>query len=271
MTFGESSSAALHRAIEESCRTIVEMPARYMTYPNGGGPIMRGVRTRARRPAAIVLDEPYLSSFGELRVPRHLWRALSRFDAWIEPAIVSEWARLMRRYAERQGRLLDPVVLGQAMAWSDPARDVSIARGAALRLMDGGAPVHCVWTGRRLTPETLDMDHAIPWSAWPCDDLWNIMPAARSVNQRLKRDLLPSASALLGAHEPIISWWDNAYERAGNLALSTRFFAEARAALPIAKVGNVDHTDIFDGMALKRLTIRQDQMVDEWPGVMVDR
>jgi SAM-dependent methyltransferase len=180
MVFGEASSAALHRALEESCRTIVEMPARYMTYPNDGGPIMPGVRRRARYPSAVVLDEAYLSSFGELVVPRHLWRALARFDAWIEPAIVSEWGRLMRRYAERQGRLLDPAVVGRAMAWSDPARDVSVARAAGLRLMESGTSVHCVWTGKRLSTETLDMDHAFPWSAWPCDDLWNLLPAARS-------------------------------------------------------------------------------------------
>lgn len=105
----------------------------------------------------------------------------------------------MHRYAERQGRLLDPAAVGRAMAWSDPARDVSVARAAALRLMHSGSAVHCVWTGKRLTAETLDMDHAFPWTAWPCDDLWNLLPAARSVNQRLKRDLLPSASAPLSA------------------------------------------------------------------------
>ena len=267
MVFGEASSAALHRALEESSRTIVEMPARYMTYPNGGGPIMPGVRKQARRPAAITLDEAYLASFGELRVPRHLWRALGRFDAWIEPAIVSEWARLMVRYAERQGRLLDSAAVGRAMAWSDPRRDVSVARAAALRLIDRGDAVHCVWTGKRLTAESLDMDHAFPWTAWPCDDLWNLLPAARSVNQRLKRDLLPSASALLGARDQIIGWWIGAYHPTLNRALSTRFFAEARAALPVTIGDEADHSDIFDGMAVKRLVIRQDQMIDEWPGI----
>jgi len=271
MAFGETNSAPLHRALEESCRTIVDMPARYMTYPSDGDSIMPGVKRRARRPTTVVLDEAYLASFGELVVPRHIWRALSRFDAWIEPAIVTEWARLMHRYAERQGRLLDPVAVARAMTWSDPARDVSVARAAALQLMDGGTAVHCVWTGKRLGPETLDVDHAFPWSAWPCDDLWNLMPAARTVNQRLKRDLLPSAAALLGARDQIISWWNGAYETTTNRALAVRFFAEAQAALPISTTERVHHGDIFDGMAVKRLIIRQDQMIDEWPGAAADR
>jgi tripartite-type tricarboxylate transporter receptor subunit TctC len=35
----------------------------------------------------------------------------------------------------------------------------------------------------------LDIDHCLPWSAWPCGDLWNLLPASPRVNQHLKRDL----------------------------------------------------------------------------------
>jgi len=56
----------------------------------------------------------------------------------------------------------------------------------------------------------LDIDHCLPWSAWPCGDLWNLLPASPRVNQHLKRDRLPSASALAGARENIIAWWENA-------------------------------------------------------------
>jgi len=47
-----------------------------------------------------------------------------------------------------------------------------------------------VWTGESLTERNLDIDHCMPWSAWPCEDLWNLMPVDRSVNQRLKRHRL---------------------------------------------------------------------------------
>lgn len=92
---------------------------------------------------------------------------LVRFDAWIEPALVAEWVRVMEGYAEGQGRRLDPGVVARAMAWADPRRDVGFARRRALTLL-GERELHCVWTGRKLTADRLDIDHCLPWAAWPC-------------------------------------------------------------------------------------------------------
>ncbi len=73
------------------------------------------------------------------------------------------------------------------MTWSDPKRDVALSRAGALSLLEAG-PLHCVWSGRSLTAETVDIDHGFPWAAWPCGDLWNLMPAHRAVNQAQKKD-----------------------------------------------------------------------------------
>ena len=70
--------------------------------------------------------------------PTDLWRALQRFAVWIEPALISEWCRLMRAYAGRQGKSLDEGALNRAMIWADPARDVALPRERSLQLMAGG-------------------------------------------------------------------------------------------------------------------------------------
>jgi hypothetical protein len=70
----------------------------------------------------------------EFALPQHLWRALQRFDVWIEPAPVAGWSRLMKIYGETQGRRLGDSVIIEAMAWSEPGRDVRVAREQALRL-----------------------------------------------------------------------------------------------------------------------------------------
>jgi SAM-dependent methyltransferase len=96
IAFSEELRDALHQSLKDAAKTIEGMPARYMTYPNGG-PIIHVDRTsRPRRPPRIVLDEAYLSSFGQMLVPRHLWNALQRFDVWIEPAVKDEWMRLIK-------------------------------------------------------------------------------------------------------------------------------------------------------------------------------
>jgi hypothetical protein len=96
------------------------------------------------RPQTIHLDNAYLSGFGELLIPRHLWRALQRFDVWIEPALIAEWSRLMTVYAKRQGRNISNTNIVTAMTWSEPGRDVKVAREQAVRLIDSRKPVLCL-------------------------------------------------------------------------------------------------------------------------------
>jgi hypothetical protein len=180
MLFGGERSAALHSALRDAGATIARMPANFITYPGGGSvfPVKR--IGRVPRPAALHLDLSYLTSFGDLLVPRHLWRALQRFDVWIEPALIEEWKRLMNLYAERQGRKIADSTMVHTMTWSEPGRDVTIARDQPIRLMESSR-LHCVWSGRALTTGSLDVDHCFPWAVWPCDDLWNLLPAHREV------------------------------------------------------------------------------------------
>jgi SAM-dependent methyltransferase len=266
--FRADAADAIHAALREATDTITRMPATYLTYPNGG-PILPVTRGRAvPRPAVLVLDAPYLAAFGEMRVPRDLWRAMQRFAAWVEPALMAEWARLMRGYAERQGRVLDEGRIGAAMTWADPVRDVSLPRGIALQALEQGSPVYCVWTGRRLDATVLDIDHCLPWAAWPCGDLWNLLPAHRRVNQHQKRDRLPSAMILARAQDGMLAWWRQAYLSVKGVALPRRFADEAKASLPAitGTTGMPDLDEIHAAIGLQRLRLHQDQQVPEWNG-----
>ena len=262
-TFSGDVAGALHAALSDACKTIANMPAHFMTYADGQ-PILPVSRAgRAPRAATIRLDGGYLTGFGELKVPLHLWRALQRFDVWIEPALTAEWSLLMKRYATRQGRTLDTDAMAVAMTWSDPRRDVSLARFQALRLMET-APLHCVWSGRRLTAETLDIDHCFPWAAWPCDDLWNLMPAHRAVNQHQKRDMLPSVRLLLESQDRIQTWWQKGYVGADGAALGGRFMTEAEATLPMISGSASGLDDVFDAVGMQQVRLRADQGVGVW-------
>ncbi len=264
-TFGGEAAAAVHSALRDAVEHVCGMPANYLTYP-GGGRILATTRSRTTRPnGTLVLDRRILSDFGSMRVPRHLWRAMGRFAVWIEPAIVAEWMRLTRGYAASQGRDVGVGAMAAAMTWSDPDRDVALPRARALALMEEGQPVHCVWSGRRLKADRLDVDHCLPWSAWPCGDLWNLMPSDRRVNQGDKREKLPSAEALAAAGDAIAEWWIAAYLRPEDRVLPGRFASEARASLPgLSAAAAVTTDDVRTAMALQRLRLRQDQSVPEW-------
>jgi hypothetical protein len=133
--------------------------------------------------------------------------------------------------------------------------------------MHQGQTVYCVWTGQRLQPTTFDIDHCLPWAAWPCSDLWNLLPAHRRVNQHLKRDRLPSVRALQRAREGVLAWWHRAY-LCDNSALVRRFVDEVRASLPAMppSSGVPDTDEVYGAVALQRLRLHQDQQVPEWDG-----
>ena len=118
--------------------------------------------------------------------------------------------------------------------------------------------------GERLTPANLDIDHCFPWSAWPCNDLWNLLPVRRDVNGR-KGARLPDAATLQSAAERIVGWWHEGYRQAANPLVGERFAREAAATLPTLGVeATPELEDIYEAVNLKRLRLKHDQRVPEW-------
>jgi protein-L-isoaspartate O-methyltransferase len=259
-SFAGEHALAIASALSESTHTIAKMPATFTRYPNSDAQVFGVTRQRRGGASATVLDLEMLRGWGLLEVPGHLWRAMSRFGPWIEPMLVAEWSRLTRAYAERMGLAIAPGAAEGALRWTEPARTTSLGRDVAQRLLERGQPIECVWTGRSLKANTFDIDHCLPWSVWPCGDLWNLMPAHTRVNQHEKRDRLPSATAMANARDRIIGWWDAAY--LDDEALRSRFLREAAAALPMSDSEN--GTAVYDALDWRRLRLWQDQQVPLW-------
>jgi hypothetical protein len=228
-----------------------------MTYPNGGTILPVRRISRVSGPSRILLDQTYLLGFGDMLIPRHLWIAMQRFDAWIEPALVAEWTRLIKFYASRRGERVDDGKIAVAMTWEVPTRDVRLARKQAIKLSKNGQ-LFCVWSGKRLSGELI-------WSAWPCGDLWNLMPTHRSVNQREKRSRLPADRLLRASEDRIINWWHAAYIQ-DQPSLREQFWLAASSSLPCIRAENDSLHDVFDAVSLQRVKLKHDQQVPEWMG-----
>ena len=255
---------ALHQALKDAANTIARMPATYITYPNGGPVFPIRKSEKVRRPSLITLDHAYLFHFGELLVPRHLWNALRRFGAWVEPAIVSEWGRLIKSYASSLNLQVDAATIAASMTWDDPTRDVKLARKRALNLLTN-SHLRCVWSGRNLDQQSLDIDHCLPWKVWTCGDLWNLMPAHRSVNQHEKRERLPTDHLLQSARDRVLGWWESAYVK-DLPTVSERFWLEATSSLPTVNTDKQRLDDVFDAVCFQRIRLKHDQQVPEWTG-----
>jgi hypothetical protein len=259
--FSPEISAALHGALRDAINTITRMPARYTTYSDGTA-IFQTVRQTYKCPSQLRLDESCLAAFGDLLVPASLWMALQRYNVWIEPAIEAEWERLMKGFLEAQQRAIDHGTMRRAMFWPDPDRDVRVARERALAMIESG-PLRCVWSERPLSPDTLAVDHCLPFSVWSCDDLWNLLPAHRAVNGR-KSDRLPSMDLLRRRQGAIIEWWEQGYLATGQQWLRDRFEMEARATLPTTAIPAVTTGDVFSGLLLQQMRLRHNQQAPVW-------
>ena len=267
MRFSSDTAKHLHLALREICRTLMKMPMHYITYPASSDQVFVADSRLKEQVRTVgtenVLDEAYLFSFGEVRIPTEIWQAAQKYGAWIEPAIVAEWKVLMQRYAKTQGR--SPLKLEEmenALHWIDPRRDVSLPKFRATELIEDGVFRHCVWSGKRLQTNNVDIDHCFPFSAWPCDDLWNLLASHRHINQKDKREKLPSRDRLQAARERILEWWQAAYVKDSNL--HNQFFTEASASLRILSSLNQDLESVFDSLTLQQTHLKFNQQIPEW-------
>ena len=261
--FAGEDAANMVRALRDAAHCIRYMPATYTTYPGSPDPVFPCKPSKpVRTGQAVRLDDAFLWSFGTFSVPTHLWQAMSRYAPWIEPAILNEWIEIMRGYTANPVSWDDHLT---ALRWLEPEHDTGIVRALGRKLRRSGSSLFCVWTGRRLRDE-FDVDHCFPFAAWPCNDLWNLLPSSTTVN-RSKGDRLPAPEALEHARSRMLDWWDRAYLRDASLA--TRFEDEVRSALPAAATDTAKLTpeSLFEGIMIQQLVLKRDQQLAEWvPG-----
>jgi len=258
--FRDQTAKHLHQSLSEISQVIRNMPANYLRWPASDNPIFEVTRRRmVSTPSPLQIDEAFLWSLGDFRIPLEIWQALTHYNVWIEPVLVSEWVRLIESYCS-DGRPDVRTLAHSLLAWVDPARDTSFARAAVDRMRATGKPVYCVWSGARLRDE-YDVDHCFPFAAWPCGDAWNLMPASRQINIQ-KSNRLVTQAALEHASDTISSWWNDAFLSQGD-GLRRQFFLEASQTLPIL-VATPEPADVIDAMKVHRIRLSKDQGLRPW-------
>jgi hypothetical protein len=267
-TFANADGRALRQALADASRLITDMPSKHLTFANDL-PVFETQYGRAPRIASsLALEQDFLWEYGTTRVPLTIWHALRRMSAWIEPMLIAEWVRLTKTYAERAGKTVTADEVMSALRWIEPERDTGFVRAIALRHLARGQTVRCVWSGKTLGTSGLDIDHCLPWAAWPCSDLWNLLPAAPAVNRHGKREKIVTGAALAQARPLILDWWRNAYLEDAPV-LRARFNEEAKTTLPILRHDATDLDELFQALDFRRLRLKQETQGAEWEGVLV--
>lgn len=65
----------------------------------------------------------------------------------------------------------------------------------------------CVWSGKKLVGNAYDVDHVLPFSVWNNNDLWNMLPTNKKVNQIQKKTKIPSQKLIERRADVIKMYW----------------------------------------------------------------
>ncbi|HON34228.1 MAG TPA: class I SAM-dependent methyltransferase [Synergistales bacterium] len=162
-----------------------------VTHSGGGGTLRR----------VFQFDPPTTSIIME----KGIWQEFCLMGPWIRDAAVQRWAELSERIS--RGRVKAGQVFSLLAENPLPKREVTDARN----LFQRPGFHECVWTGEPLHKKNLAIDHAIPFSLWRCNDLWNLFPVNKRINLH-KSDKLPSRRLILARKGSICGTWEHYHQ-----------------------------------------------------------
>jgi SAM-dependent methyltransferase len=150
------------------------------------------------------------SSARQVMLDVELWREFCLSGYWIRDALILRWAKLCEDFARKHNPQLHlGLVLPYLLLDENIQREQNIARQLYLdhRLPDS---LRCVWSDRQLNSCNMDIDHVLPFSLWHNNDLWNLLPAEKNVNNA-KKAKIPTPAFLRQRRDTIIDNWQFAH------------------------------------------------------------
>jgi hypothetical protein len=135
-----------------------------------------------------------------------LWSAFRELSLWIEALCVHEWSLFT------EGLAFSGADRGRAYhlltSRPDNRRPLTWERNQIELLMLEGKTFFCPWTGKNLAARKYAMDHLIPVSVYPTNELWNLVPSDEHFNAHTKRARMPSPSSMDAAKPRLVRTYD---------------------------------------------------------------
>jgi SAM-dependent methyltransferase len=277
--FTGDDAKALHKTLSAAVHNIRDLPCKYITLPNSDNTVFEVTSKTVKAKDSIFLDLQTLEQRGEFSLPESTWLAFNRYACWIEPVLVSEWVKTMASYSgnSQYKSPENQYHLYQALNWEEPKRTTIEVRKRFEELQNTlpkSERINCIWSNKSLNNK-YDIDHSMPFSRWPNNDLWNLLPTDSQVNNQ-KSERLPTEHKLKQAKERIQHWWQTAWLDESVATKITglfdnnrtneqqRFFAEANIALPGLSSDNSSIDDLFESLVMQRGRLKEMQQLREW-------
>jgi hypothetical protein len=134
-------------------------------------------------------------------IRRSLWHTFRDLSLWVEALCIHEWSLFTERVTQPQEERVDRGTAYTLLtARPDNRRPLTWERNHIDLLLMEGHEFVCPWTEQRIAGNArYDLDHIVPVSVYPINELWNLVPSDPDFNSHTKRNRLPSSIRLLEA------------------------------------------------------------------------
>ncbi|MFC6619546.1 HNH endonuclease domain-containing protein [Deinococcus radiophilus] len=172
----------------------IQQPIRYA----GDGPSNHGVFSKPRKlaelPSTVVtLPQTDLSDLVTV-ISDEMWESFKFYSLYVEALCLHEWAMFVEAN-DRTGSGMDRGQVYLALTdRPDSRRPLNWERNQFELMMMEGKDLRCFWTDVPLNPRNYDVDHIVPITTYPINELWNLVPSESEFNRHLKRNRMPDLS-----------------------------------------------------------------------------
>ena len=188
--------------------TIKKQPMRYLgqSINNSHYSIYQKLEDEIRLRKPDNFDVLFLiDRYGKCSIPAEFYEVFRYLGSYITgtQSILINWAEFTVERSERDFSIEE--VLPYLLQSSTESRQVGYASKLFSKMLASKGYLHCIWSNKKIRND-LEIDHMLPFSVWRNNDLWNLLPTKRSINNS-KRDRIPSPNLLRNRKDRIFEYW----------------------------------------------------------------
>lgn len=193
-TYSTSVLEAYEQVLKDISKTL-EMPIRYAG-PGNWTVFEKPIQFSklSDRAIAVPSTQPQEKC---LVVKAELWQVFREMSLWVEALCIHEWCLFTESIQQDDPNLDRGHIYKLLTDRPGNRRPLTWERNNIDLLILEGNTFICPWTRREITQGiAYDLDHLVPVSVYPINELWNLLPADPKFNSQIKRDRLPTVERL---------------------------------------------------------------------------
>ncbi len=190
---------SLHQAYDKALSAIgkaIKMPIRYAG-PDNWTVFNQPLKYTELRGQVVAIPGTQATDKC-LVIKADLWKTFQEMSLWIEALCIHEWCLFTERVQQEDSQPPDRGFIYKLLTdRPDNRRPLTWERNHIDLLLMEGQEFMCPWTAKRINNGIrYDLDHILPVSLYPINELWNLVPADPDFNKHTKRDRLPTDKRL---------------------------------------------------------------------------